>query len=68
MQKPTALSSTIIAACMSCLTAGGSNKEYSVHKLLPKKNLGGAKRREEMPAPYMSCPPPRNTGTGYHLG
>ena len=32
------------------------------------KNLGGAKRTEEMPAYNMSCQPLRNGHAGIHLG
>ena len=41
----------IITTCMSCLTRGGPNKENGA---VTGKLMGGAKRKEEMPAYNMS--------------
>ena len=38
----------IITACMSCLTAGGPDKEQGAALKANREDLGGAHRREEM--------------------
>ena len=59
----------IITACMSCLPAGGPNKEHSAATAKTNCETSvDAKRREEMPAHNIPWQIPRNRLAGIHLG